>query len=251
VSHLGPVLSALLDGELTPTESAEADAHLLSCPDCQAELVATRRARDLVRQLPLLDWVHPIAARRSRLPVAALAAVAAVALVGVVAWPPTHSATSPLTRFVNARTVAAVTAGSVATIPPAAVNPPFQAPDSLPGGYRRVGMYRQHGDLGAQYSNGTSSLVVFEQSAQMDRDALPPGGQLVSLKGWVGVSYAWDGGQAVTWQRGGTTYTVVGDGPPSDVVAAAGSVPGPRSLSTMQRARRACRGVVEALSGLW
>jgi anti-sigma factor RsiW len=251
MSHLGALISALLDGELTPVEGAEADAHLLSCPECRAELAATRRARQLLRELPMLDWVHPVATRRSRRPVAALAAVAAVAIVGVVAWPPAHSATPPLTQFVNARTVSAVTAGSVATIPPAAVNPPFQAPASLPGGYQRVGMYRQHGDLGAMYSNGTASLVVFEQSAHLDRDAMPPGGQLVSLKGWVGVSYAWDGGQSVTWERGGTTYTVMGDGPAADVVAVAGSMPGPRSLSTMQRARRACRGVVEALSGLW
>jgi hypothetical protein len=176
--------------------------------------------------------------------------VAAVALVGVVAWPPTRSAAPPLNRVVQAQTVSALTADSVATLAPSAVNAPFQVPASLPGGYQRVAMSRQGGDLSAVYAHDGFSLVVYEQPAHLDRHALPPGGQLVPVNGWMGVSYAWPGGRAVTWQRSGTTYTVVGDGPADDVIAAAGALKGPRSLSAVQRMRRTCRGVVEALSGL-
>jgi hypothetical protein len=80
---------------------------------------------------------------------------------------------------------------------------------------------------------------------------MPPGGQLVALGAWTGVAYGWAGGRAVTWQRGGSVFTVAGDGPDADVMAAAGSLPGPRSMSMGQRVRRVCRGVVEAFSGLW
>jgi len=250
VSHLGPLISALLDGELTPAEQAEADAHLLTCAACRAEVAVTRSMRDLVRQLPRLEW-EPSFGRRDRRPLFAFAAVAAVALVGVVAWPPARSAAPPVKRLVAARTVAAFTPSPAATVPMAAVSAPFHAPDALAGGYHRVGQYRQGTDMGVLYSDGNHTMVLFEQAAHLDSHAMPPGGQLVALGAWTGVAYGWAGGRAVTWQRGGTVFTVAGDGPDADVMTAAGSMPGPRSLSTGQRVRRVCRGVVEAFSGLW
>lgn len=252
MSHLGPLISALLDGELTPAEQAEADAHLLTCAACRHELVVTRSMRDLVRQLPRLEW-EPIAVATRRDPrrVLALAAAAAVAMVGVVAWPPARTAAPPVQRLVAARTVAAFAPSPVATVPMAAVSAPFHAPDSLAGGYHRVGQYRQGADMGVLYSDGNHRMVLFEQAAHLDGHAMPPGGQLVALGAWTGVVYGWAGGRAVTWQRGGTVFTVAGDGAEADVMAAAGSMPGPRSLSMDQRVRRVCRGMVEAFSGLW
>ena len=41
VSHLGDVISALLDGELAPAAQAAAEAHLASCMACAAEYQAT------------------------------------------------------------------------------------------------------------------------------------------------------------------------------------------------------------------
>ena len=35
--HFGELLSALLDGEVTPEEAAATEAHLATCPDCRAE----------------------------------------------------------------------------------------------------------------------------------------------------------------------------------------------------------------------
>jgi len=252
VNHLGPLISALLDGELSPAEVAEADAHLLTCDRCRAELDDTKNIRDLVRELPSLEWQPVLATRRDRRPALALAAVAAIALVGVAAWPPTRSTAPPVNRLVAARTIAAFTPSPVVTVPAAAVSAPFHAPSSMPGGYQRMGQYRQGSDMGVLYSDGNHAMVVLEQPAHLDKAAMPAGGKLVSLGGaWVGVAYGWSGGRAVTWQRGGTVFTVAGDGPEADVMAAAGAMPAPKSMSMGQRVRRACRGMVEAFSGLW
>jgi predicted anti-sigma-YlaC factor YlaD len=189
MSHLGALISALLDGELTPAEQAEADAHLLTCAACRAEVADTRSMRDLVRQLPRLEWEPSRLARRDRRPVLGLAAVAAVALVGVVAWPPARTAVPPVRRLVAARTVAAFTPSPVATVPMAAVSAPFHAPDALAGGYHRMGQYRQGTDIGVLYSDGNHAMVLFEQAAHLDSHAMPPGGQLVALGAWTGVAY--------------------------------------------------------------
>ena len=39
------------------------------------------------------------------------------------------------------------------------------------------------------------------------------------------VQLAWSGGQVVVWQGGQVVYTLVGDGDPADVLAAARSLP--------------------------
>ena len=252
MNHLGPLLSALLDGELSPEAAGRGDAHLLSCEECRTELVATRQIRDLVRQLPMLDWASiasGMAARPLR-PVAAMAAVAAVALVGVVAWQPTRSATPPVTRLVHARTVAAFTGNSLATIPPAAVNAPFQAPATLPGGYNASGCTAstatsapstQAALLRSSCSNRRRNSIA-TPSRPGDSWCRSAGGRASPTRGPAARPYL---------AAGRTTYTVMGDGAADDVVAAAGALPGPRAMSAAQRARQLCRSVVEAFSGLW
>ena len=53
--HLGDVLSALLDGELSPVEAQGAQAHVDACPTCAGELAAVSQARSWVRALPPVD----------------------------------------------------------------------------------------------------------------------------------------------------------------------------------------------------
>jgi hypothetical protein len=53
--HLGEMLSAHLDGELTEEEVAYVEAHLESCADCRAELDATSSVRTAVREAPAVD----------------------------------------------------------------------------------------------------------------------------------------------------------------------------------------------------
>lgn len=45
-------LSAYLDGELTSAERSTIEAHLSGCDECQRELAALRKTRDLLRALP-------------------------------------------------------------------------------------------------------------------------------------------------------------------------------------------------------
>lgn len=46
------LLSAALDGALSPAEQAELDAHLATCATCPAELSALRQVRTLLRAMP-------------------------------------------------------------------------------------------------------------------------------------------------------------------------------------------------------
>jgi hypothetical protein len=58
------------------------------------------------------------------------------------------------------------------------------------------------------------------------------------------------GGQVVVWQSGGSTFTVVGDGTPADVLAAARAVPVTRMPgdSVASRIRKVFREVVRAVT---
>jgi anti-sigma factor RsiW len=51
MSHLGDVLSALVDGELTGAELDRANAHLAACGACRAEANALRRLKHDLRSL--------------------------------------------------------------------------------------------------------------------------------------------------------------------------------------------------------
>ena len=131
----------------------------------------------------------------------------------------------------------------------AAVPAPFRAPASLAGGYRRVGVYVRDAVVHVVYGDGMYGLSVFEQPGHLNWRELPTGGETVSVGGHRARSYVWPGGGLVTWQAGGSTFTVVGDGLPADVLAAAASLPRGRSLSTAQRLRQTARELVETLSG--
>ena len=109
MNHPGDLLSAYLDGELAPDESAHLEAHLAGCGACRGELEATAGTRSLLRRLPELDPPPGLVARalarpRKRvLPVAwAAAAAAAVALGFVSAGGPEQPAPPTVDRLVQA-----------------------------------------------------------------------------------------------------------------------------------------------------
>jgi anti-sigma factor RsiW len=60
--HLGDLLSALVDGQLSGEEADAARSHLDACPACAAELDATIRMRALVRALEPVDPLRPLVA---------------------------------------------------------------------------------------------------------------------------------------------------------------------------------------------
>ena len=125
---------------------------------------------------------------------------------------------------------------------------PYRAPRQLAGGYERVGVYRQAGAVHVLYSDGLYGLSVFEQAGALDRGDMPEG-DAVSVRGRKGQRYSWAGGHVVVWQAGPATWTVVGDGPEDQVLAAARSLPEAPGLSVSQRLRQQCRRLVEAVSG--
>ncbi|HEX2065074.1 MAG TPA: zf-HC2 domain-containing protein [Acidimicrobiales bacterium] len=85
--HLGELASAFLDGELAPPEAERARSHLAGCPDCTAELDATRRVRALVRDLPPVEPPFPLilpTAPGRRAGVVGVAAAVAAAVASVL-----------------------------------------------------------------------------------------------------------------------------------------------------------------------
>ena len=141
-------------------------------------------------------------------------------------------------------------AGHVMDVRPLKVSlpAPYSAPKRLGAGYERVGVYRHGGVVHVLYSDGLYGLSVFEQAGRLDRSAMPAG-ESVPLGPRTGHRYTWAGGHVVLWQAGPTAWTVVGDGPEDQILAAARSLPAAPAISLSQRLRQECRRLVEALSG--
>jgi hypothetical protein len=121
----------------------------------------------------------------------------------------------------------------------------YRAPESLSAGYRRIGAYHRPGLLHVMYSDGVYGLSVFEQPGRLDRASLPARGRRVRVGRVEGRFWTWAGGDILLWSTGGTVYTAIGDGPLDEIVSAAGSIPAPRPASTLEKVRRACRGLLD------
>jgi anti-sigma factor RsiW len=106
--HPGDLLSAYVDGELSPGDTAAVEGHLVGCPACRDELEATRWTRQVMRGLPQLDLPFGVVERalaRERakvLPMAwAAAAAAAVALAFLALGGPQTAAPPTVDRMVQ------------------------------------------------------------------------------------------------------------------------------------------------------
>jgi len=132
--HAGDLLSALLDGELSPADAAAVRAHIDSCPACRAELDAAHAARRWVRDLPPVDppfglyerMLRPVR-RWARAGVATLAAGAAASVaVVVMSVPRERPVAPPVGRLVDAHTLSASTSGDpISELTPAATPASF------------------------------------------------------------------------------------------------------------------------------
>lgn len=86
--HLGELLSAHLDGELSADETQAVEAHLATCEACRQELEGTRSVRSALREAPAVDppfgfFERMTMSRRRRPRWAAAASVACVAAAWV------------------------------------------------------------------------------------------------------------------------------------------------------------------------
>lgn len=141
------------------------------------------------------------------------------------------------------------TRGGMRPVARASLPSTFRATSTLAQGYQHVAAYRQGALVQVVYSDGLHGLSVFAQPGRLAWGSLPAGGRTVRVGRWDAVAFDWPGGEAVTWQAGSLIYTVVGDGPVDEVLAAAASVPGPPSPSVLSRVRQRSRAIVELLTG--
>lgn len=122
-----------------------------------------------------------------------------------------------------------------------------RVPEQLAAGYTRLGAYRRGPAVQVLYGDGVRTLSVFTQPGTADPSSLPAGGEQLAVGGTVGQRWTWAGGQVVTWSFRGTTTTVVGDGPPSEVLAVARSFPAPSLPGFVARLRASARYVVRTI----
>ena len=122
--HLGDLVSAVVDGELTAVEAATARAHLDECAMCRAELRATAQARALVQALPELDPPFGVFergvrhARRPRPFAWAASAAAAAAVVGLFAGSGTEQVEPPVGQFVEVHATSSVNGDPLSNLGP-------------------------------------------------------------------------------------------------------------------------------------
>jgi anti-sigma factor RsiW len=122
--HLGDLVSALVDGELTTAETDQARAHLAECAHCRAELQATERTRALINGLPLLDPPFGViersrrAARRPRPFAWAASAAAAAAVAGLFTVSGSERVTPPVADFVEVHATSSVNGDPLSNLAP-------------------------------------------------------------------------------------------------------------------------------------
>jgi anti-sigma factor RsiW len=135
-AHPGDLLSAYLDGELTPRGVEDVRAHLEGCAECRRELQSLSEVRMLVRDLPPVDPPFDLFERmlrgknrwaaRAGLAALAAGAVASVAMMGMATPREAHVAPH-VAQMVDAHTASASSSGDpISEMTPAAVPVSFQ-----------------------------------------------------------------------------------------------------------------------------
>lgn len=137
---------------------------------------------------------------------------------------------------------------AVAVHPNLSTRPGQRAPLSLPNGYQLVDVTTHDGVSQAAYSDGLRTVSIFEQRGAMDGiGSVKLAAVSESVADGPAKRYGWAGGTMVVWSDGRVTVAVVGDGPQSDVVAAARAVP-ERRPSFQERVAEGGRRIIELLA---
>ena len=198
------MLSAYLDGELSPEESRAVEDELIDSTELRAEFEAVRLARDAVRSLPSLEappevarlWLHaPVSPRRHRRRVRAVAASAAAAAAvwgaALVAVPTTGVSAAafapPLAELVSTHDDAISHEGSPLAEAPSGSTAPAQPAADV----RMVYADHHNGGYHLMYRDNEIEFSLFEQRGRVAWDRLPADGDRVLVgpdakPGWFG-----------------------------------------------------------------
>jgi hypothetical protein len=124
--------------------------------------------------------------------------------------------------------------------------PAYRAPDSLAGGFTRLGVARSGRVTYVVYTDGSRTLSVMTEAGHLGADAIPNDARPVQVGGSRAFAYRWNGSDAVAWQAGPVIHMVVG--PADEVLVAASAMAPPPPPPITTRVRRASRALVEALT---
>jgi anti-sigma factor RsiW len=208
--EVGELLSALVDGELSAEERAEAEAWLTRSAAARAAYDDLTRVKAALRGLPAVDpplgFFDRVLRRRSparsRSWAASPAALVASGVATAAAW------------------LVLGGAGADRLVPPI-------------------------DDLAVEASTADSSVTLLRQDGSVDWDALPDG-----TRSDVGGTDVWvstgDGVTTLIADRDGAVYTMVSEElSPAGLVALVEGLPSGDGGSILTRARNACRALVE------
>jgi len=251
--HLGDLLSALVDGELTTEEQTAARTHLDGCADCRDELAATEATAALVRGLPPVDprfgfYERMLRGRRfspdrrgQRIGLTVATVAAAVALFVAVGGDLAGTSVAPAVDDM----VEVHEAGLGPATGFEAMGDDEASADELPAelaaGFERDALFERDDVLAVAYRAGGETITVFEQDGGLEPDELEPAMDPMDDDSWAMDHH---GLHVVVVDRGRAVYTVVGDPPMSVLMAVAGDLPTAPSPSLLERAREAGTEVV-------
>ncbi len=228
--HLDDLLSAHVDGELTPQEQAVVNAHVGVCAACRAELTATERAKRWLTGLPevqppfgfyermLLDGSGPRSKQGRwsvRVGAVSLAATASIwfgviGLAGVNGSRP--GGMPPLSSFVNLHLHASTPKQEKAAAPAIEQEAVRRGlPSELSGGFHLYRLAEQGEETWALYTDYRQVISVFVEPAVIDPAELPGGSSLQRFDDQVVWLVPTEAGQAVMAQRGDNVVVVMGE----------------------------------------
>ena len=254
--HVGELLSAHLDGELTAEEAVEVEAHLASCADCRAELEATSAVRTALRAAPAIDppfgFYERMVRSGERQPNAARTWLAGAAVLGIAAaWVVAIGLIADPRATREAPPVDAVRSALSASGNTPATTDPSGADIALPAqinGLKRGPAFK---------TKGGGTLVVFGDSPRswigvqtsphkVDWSKLTGGlrGHVDGLPGDPWRSIDPGAMTAIVYESNGVEVTVAGPVDVAELQAIASGLPAPADPSITDRLAEGLRAVL-------
>jgi hypothetical protein len=233
--HLGPDLSALLVGELSPREAAAAREHLAGGAACRAELADVEGTRSLLRALPFVDppagFVDGFIGtrRRRRHQAMVVAVVASVATLVTLASSGAFRDVPEMDTELATRAEAPVGEPMGEPTPPAEVDEPVPVVDRL-AEYERTAVHVDGHLVQISFADEEDEhLTLFEGYGRFDQAQAEEEGEPMDVEVAGSSEPAWmvhlDRAKLLVIEVGDVVYALVTDGPGQDLIDAAEDLP--------------------------